>query len=231
MLRRKITEEVGGLRKTRLVEMSQAGKIHYANKQLGVAMHQWHAGMGDPIYAVGSLIYAGHDVEREDAEDAIDSLETLLHTAKGADKRQLKATIAALKKGLMGAREAVEPGDTELSEMEARTVDDEIKMMKGEAVFQGFRAQVKMGQQEGRQQVQNAADRRVMEIDRDWLLDEAYRLTDDAARSLKDLQSLAKEERLGKDKSSTVAAARLTRDLNGLFYRIGQLSQFHKAMK
>jgi len=121
--------------------------------------------------------------------------------------------------------------DPELSEMEARTVDDEIKMMKGEAVFKGFQSQVKMGQQEGRQQVQNAANRRVMEIDRDWLLDEAYRLADDAARSLGDLRSLAKEDRLGKDKSSTVAAARLTRDLNGLFYRIGQLSQFHKAIK
>ena len=130
MLRHKVTEDTGLLRKTRLEEMSQKGKIHYANKQLGVAMHQWHAGMGDPIYAVGSMIFAGRDVERDDAEDAIDSLETLLHTAKGADKRQLKATIAALKKGVM---ESVEPEGEEVSEAQLqslRTLDALARKLK-----------------------------------------------------------------------------------------------------
>lgn len=114
---------------------------------------------------------------------------------------------------------------------EAETIDDEIKAAKGEAIFKGFQTQVKMGQQEGRQQVQRAPDKRVMQIDRDWLLDSAFEVADDAMRSLKDIHQLANDGRLGADRSSTVAGARLTRDLNVLFYRVGQLSQFHKAMK
>lgn len=66
-------------------------------KQVGVAMHQWHAGMGDPIYRVGSMIYAGKPVDPEELEDAIDSLETLVHSVSGADKRELKALIKTLK--------------------------------------------------------------------------------------------------------------------------------------
>jgi DNA-binding MarR family transcriptional regulator len=75
-------------------------KVSYSNKKLGVAMHNWHGGQGDPIYAVGSMIFAGKPVSRSDVEDAIDNLEGLFDDADSSGKRELKGIIAALKKGL-----------------------------------------------------------------------------------------------------------------------------------
>jgi len=57
----------------------------FEDPNLGAEMHQWHAGMGDPIYRVGSLIYAGHPVTTEDVEDARDKLEYLWERRESYD--------------------------------------------------------------------------------------------------------------------------------------------------
>lgn len=112
MLRRTTFSAVG--KKTQ-IESAPSGVL-YRNRQLGATMHQWHSGMGDPIYAVGSMIYAGKHVEREDAEEAIDALGALVHTAKGTDKKELQGLIRELKKGL---GESIEPAFTRTTVTEA----------------------------------------------------------------------------------------------------------------
>lgn len=54
-------------------------------KKLGVLMHNWHSGQGDPIYKVGSMIYAGKDVDKEDVEEAIDGLRRIMNRVRDGD--------------------------------------------------------------------------------------------------------------------------------------------------
>jgi hypothetical protein len=75
--------------------------VTYGSKDLGVAMHHWHSGQGDPIYGVGSMIFARKPVPKADVEEALSSLESLLRgTTDKDDKRELNGIIKALKKGL-----------------------------------------------------------------------------------------------------------------------------------
>lgn len=53
--------------------------VHY-DRSLGAKLHQWHDGMSDPIYQVGSLIHAGKPVPMTLAQGAHDELEQLLDT-------------------------------------------------------------------------------------------------------------------------------------------------------
>jgi hypothetical protein len=77
---------------------SGATGIVYPDRMLGVALHQWHSGQDDPIYALGSLIYAGQPVPAELVEDTIGRLESLRRREKGRKlKAELKSLIAALK--------------------------------------------------------------------------------------------------------------------------------------
>lgn len=67
-------------------------------KKLGVMMHNWHGGMGDPIYRIGSMIYAGKSVDPGELEDAVSALERLERKTKaGADRDELTKIIAVLK--------------------------------------------------------------------------------------------------------------------------------------
>lgn len=46
------------------------------DKALGADMHQWHSSMGDPVYAVGSCLYAGcvSKISKDNVRDAIRNL-------------------------------------------------------------------------------------------------------------------------------------------------------------
>lgn len=53
-------------------------------KALGGRLQQWHSGMGDPIYAVGSSFYAGRTVSLKTARDALANLAAARKGAKAA---------------------------------------------------------------------------------------------------------------------------------------------------
>jgi len=72
----------------------------FVPKNLGPILHNWHAGMGDPIYKVGSLAFAGKEVPADLVADAIDNLEAEIDDASAKDKRELKMLVSALKKAL-----------------------------------------------------------------------------------------------------------------------------------
>jgi len=70
----------------------------YLDPQIGVRLHEWHYGQGDPIYAVGSQIYAGKKVPRRGLQEAIDSLESIWDAEKQHKhmKPQDRNTLAEL---------------------------------------------------------------------------------------------------------------------------------------
>jgi hypothetical protein len=47
------------------------------NRKVIENISQWHSSQGDPIYAVGSSWFAGHDVPMNIVEDAYGSFETM----------------------------------------------------------------------------------------------------------------------------------------------------------
>lgn len=51
-------------------------------KQLGEAMHHWHSSASDPIYAIGSHLYAGHPVDEEQVKKAREKIRSLLRSAE-----------------------------------------------------------------------------------------------------------------------------------------------------
>ncbi len=85
--------------------MAKRCEKRYANRQLGVTLHHWHWGQGDPIYGVGSLIFAGDPVPCEDVESAVSGLQRLWRQTgtrtkqDRAERRELRGLVAALKKG------------------------------------------------------------------------------------------------------------------------------------
>lgn len=72
------------------------------SRDLGARLHQWHSGM-DAVYALGSMFYAGHPVDKEQVQDAIEVLERVFDRANFAgpgDGRELRALIAELHEAL-----------------------------------------------------------------------------------------------------------------------------------
>lgn len=68
-----------------------SASVRILDRSLGVRLHQWHYGQDDPIYATGSLVYAGQPVPRELLAETIDSLQTLRRRTKSrAEKAELK---------------------------------------------------------------------------------------------------------------------------------------------
>jgi len=59
-------------------------------------LSQWHASMGDPIYALSSSLYAGHDVPAEIAEDALYNLEQDWRRIKSEGKEDEYQELAGL---------------------------------------------------------------------------------------------------------------------------------------
>lgn len=71
--------------------------VVFHDRNLGASLHQWHSSSGDPIYATGSLIWAGHPVPMDLLEETVSSLEALRRrTTDRGDKRELKDMIDAL---------------------------------------------------------------------------------------------------------------------------------------
>jgi len=74
----------------------------YLDPEIGVRMHNWHSGQGDPIYAVGSLVYAGRKVMKKHLQEAIDNLDSFYEMdkkhrhLKPADRRELEELIDEL---------------------------------------------------------------------------------------------------------------------------------------
>jgi len=84
-------------------------KVLFPDPQLGVLMHNWHSGQGDPIYRVGSLIYAYDPVDKEDIEDAISNLESMMGDYSGEDLEELEYIIGELDAGIIfGTSEGIE---------------------------------------------------------------------------------------------------------------------------
>lgn len=82
----------------------------YGSRSLGVRLHEWHSGMGDPIYAVGSMFVAGEGSPLEDVEAALESLERM-HSQRKRLKlkpdavRSLNSVIADLHDEMWSAKD------------------------------------------------------------------------------------------------------------------------------
>lgn len=61
---------------------------------IGADMHLYHSSQGDPIYAVGSLIWAGKPVPAQDALDAAHRLDRLAKKMRGLKNKQHARTTA-----------------------------------------------------------------------------------------------------------------------------------------
>lgn len=100
---------------------------------LGPELHMYHAGMGDPIYQVGSLAYAGKPVPRDLLRDCIENLERMESKIQDpADKEELENLIMQLQEvegpqaqeepsveqPPLGIHEEIEEEDIELNEEE-----------------------------------------------------------------------------------------------------------------
>ena len=72
--------------------------VKFSDRDIGAALHNWHSSSGDPIYATGSLIWAGRPVPIDLLEETISALKVLKRSryARGADKRELHALIKVL---------------------------------------------------------------------------------------------------------------------------------------
>jgi hypothetical protein len=80
-------------------EDEDEGGVSYSDKKLGVELHNWHSGQDDPIYQVGSLIFARKPVPNDLVDDAIGSLESLARKSKSRkEKAELKRLVTALKR-------------------------------------------------------------------------------------------------------------------------------------
>lgn len=92
----------------------EAGRIPN-RKQLGLLMQNWHSGMGDPVYAVGSYYFADKPYpDPAIVEEALDWFETV--TGRDArDTREIKSIVSGLryflKHDYAGARVAEEAGN------------------------------------------------------------------------------------------------------------------------
>lgn len=53
-----------------------------SRQDLGAAMHHWHSSQSDPVYAVGSQLYAGQPVDEEKVKGAREKIRSLLRSAK-----------------------------------------------------------------------------------------------------------------------------------------------------
>lgn len=71
-LQRMYAEEVKrlGLRRAR----RNPHPLVYGTPRLGVLLHHWHGGQGDPIYGVGSMWYAGQGAHYSQVEGALRNL-------------------------------------------------------------------------------------------------------------------------------------------------------------
>lgn len=69
----------------------------YGTKGLGLDLHQWHASMSDPIYALGSSWYVGRGVPLPVAEAAAENLERMAARGhkSGGLARKVRARIRA----------------------------------------------------------------------------------------------------------------------------------------
>lgn len=63
-----------------------SGHVHL-DPALGPRLHEWHSGMMDPIYRVGSVAHAGRPVTIEEAVEAWEALDTLYDRADDPDLR------------------------------------------------------------------------------------------------------------------------------------------------
>ena len=87
----------------------------YGSPALGARLHNWHSGMGDPIYRVGSMFAAGQGSPLSDVEAALEALERIHARRKESrlssnDVRSLNAVIADLHDAMWAAKDAAGAG-------------------------------------------------------------------------------------------------------------------------
>lgn len=57
------------------------------SRALGADLMQWHSSGGDPIYAVGSYLYAGHEPKLETCFEALRNMLQNMHDADTDESR------------------------------------------------------------------------------------------------------------------------------------------------
>lgn len=100
---RKSNPRRGAKRVKRTVRRRNGGTIR-GTKALGVRLHQWHSGQGDPIYGVGSMFYAGKPASVDAVEDAVSNLRRSRTGVVGKDRKALDSLIATMERKLEKAR-------------------------------------------------------------------------------------------------------------------------------
>ena len=95
--------------------LTEAGDEIMIPAELGHELHMYHMGMGDPVYKVGSMAYAGKPVPRKLLDDAISNLESISTKVQDPkEKEELDNLINSLQSsGNAGGMESDgEDGDT-----------------------------------------------------------------------------------------------------------------------
>lgn len=82
-------------------------------KQLGLMLQNWHYGQGDPIYAVGSSLFAGKTVPTETLADALGRIRSLKTSSTSRHDRKGHKELVTIEKSLeylVGTRRAMAAG-------------------------------------------------------------------------------------------------------------------------
>jgi len=117
----------GFLKLSPRADESKATGGTYFPKEIGVKLHNWHAGQGDAIYRVGSEIYAGHAVTLRELDRVIPVLERLVgqlkrdHISRGTDNEDDIEELESLIGTLTNDGEPEEPEEVEESKSDLGT--------------------------------------------------------------------------------------------------------------
>lgn len=90
--------------------MSDENVMVYGSRSLGARLHEWHHGMMDPIYRVGSMFAAGEATSLAEVNEALEGLERI-HSQRKKYKlsannvRILNAVIADLHDAMWSAKD------------------------------------------------------------------------------------------------------------------------------
>ena len=79
--------------------------------QLGPELHMYHMGMGDPVYKVGSLAYAGKPVPRSLLDSAINQLESTVGKINVPEEKQELESLISQLQSSAGTEDTASPED------------------------------------------------------------------------------------------------------------------------
>jgi hypothetical protein len=95
-------------------EMAHHDRPDYIDpKRLGLMLQNWHYGQGDPVYAVGSSLFAGKTVSTEVLADALDRIRSLKTSSTARHDKKGHKELVTIEKSLeylVGTRRAMTAG-------------------------------------------------------------------------------------------------------------------------